>query len=365
MGWADTFGLFRRREHPVPDGGAPCDADLFGPAGLNVEMIKAVILEASECGAVTAPHSFQSIKSGMAKSVVRRTPEEQARVLGGISSLNHLAFLELLHRRPFPDMPATRLAAEIAEEGVMQDHFPVVARPRGQGLPPRKVQEIRCGGCGATEERSARVNPLPAHTMTAWCTKRGWKVVAVGRHVCPACRAKGPATGSQLPVTPLQDVVMSPKPALKPGPKTTTPVMPERPAAKGETAPGGVPTPAASSALVVCYLLIEEHYDRGRKAYGAGWDDERIAKETGLALSVVQERRERDFGPLVKDTTLDDLRQALKQVLTEVDAAGDSLQAAAANMTEATSRLRRGEAAFQSAIGLVDRLAAKAAEKAA
>lgn len=77
-------------------------------------------------------------------------------------------------------------------------------------------------------------------------------------------------------------------------------------------------SPAASEAIVNLYLILSDRYDKARKAYVAGWDDARVARETGLALPVVQERREHDFGPLVVGPTLGDIRGELHKLHGEI-----------------------------------------------
>lgn len=69
-----------------------------------------------------------------------------------------------------------------------------------------------------------------------------------------------------------------------------------------------IPSPAAGKALVDLYVTLEDVYLRDRKAYKDGYDDARVARELGLSPDLVAKRREQDFGPLVRDTTLEDLR---------------------------------------------------------
>lgn len=230
----------------------------------------------------------------------------------------------------------------------MQDHFPVVARARAPGLPARKVQEIRCSQCPAVEERSASTNPYPPHTMAAWCAKRGWKVVAVGRHICPACRTKESAHSS-----PNKASIMAPK--LPPA-KTA-------PAPANENA--GHASPAASDAIVNLSLFLSDYYDKARKAYAEGWDDDRMARETGLSPVHVAEFREKYFGPLVKDTTLEDIAVAtlaLAQEIAGLEGEIDALQRTAASAITTCGRLKVSLNALRKAQG---RLSAPPVVKAA
>ncbi|MFG1465235.1 hypothetical protein V5F77_20335 [Xanthobacter sp. DSM 24535] len=93
-------------------------------------------------------------------------------------------------------------------------------------------------------------------------------------------------------------------------------------------APAPSASPNASGAIVELYMLLDDKYQRARKAYMAGYSDERIAKELGLSVTVVAERREKDFGPVVVDTTLEELakaRAALAEGLAEVRKAATNL----------------------------------------
>ncbi|MFG1376137.1 hypothetical protein [Xanthobacter autotrophicus] len=247
----------------------------------------------------------------------------------------------------------------------MRDDFPVVNRSRGEGLPPRQVHEIACSRCPATSTLSLVGSAgLPAHTVALKFGQRGWRVVGVGKHLCRACDAASRKPSAARAAIPAEDPAMPPKAA----PKTTTPVMPARPAANDDVAAApspSPPSPAASSALVVCYLLIEEHYDRARKAYRAGWDDDRIARETGLALPVVQERRERDFGPLVVDTTREDLEATLGVLAGEIAELTTLIRAAEQAISSSQARLRSISFAAAEVRALAHRLAATPIEKAA
>ncbi|MBP2147952.1 hypothetical protein [Xanthobacter flavus] len=127
----------------------------------------------------------------------------------------------------------------------------------------------------------------------------------------------------------------------------------------------GHASPAASDAIVNLYLLLSDHYDKARKAYAEGWDDERVAKEAGLSPVLVAERREKDFGPLVKDTTLEDIAAAtlaLAQEVAGLEGEIDALQRATASAITTCGRLKVSLNALRKAQG---RLSAPAVVKAA
>lgn len=228
----------------------------------------------------------------------------------------------------------------------MRDDFPVVSRPAGEGMFARAVHEIACSRCPAKAVVSAHAGRLPPHTVALKFGQRGWRVAGVGKHLCPACAAA--ARPARKPLS--EDSAMPPK-AAKPA------------IANENTAPHA--SPEASRSIALLYMLLDEKYDREKKAYATGYDDARVAKETDLALALVVERRERDFGPLVKDTTREDMATATLALATEIaDLEGqvESLQRLAA---AATNRIARVKVSLNDLRKLQDRLLTTPVEKAA
>lgn len=209
----------------------------------------------------------------------------------------------------------------------MRDDFPVVNRPRGKMVAPRPVQEIACSRCPNTDALSAAPSRQPAHTVALKFGQRGWRVVGIGKHVCPACVA---AESARKKAPPVQDESTAMAPKVTPSP---TPA--------NENA--GHASAAASDAIVNLSLFLSDYYDKARKAYAEGWDDDRMARETGLSPVHVAEFREKYFGPLVKDTTLEDIAAAtlaLAQEIAGLEGEVDALQRAAASAITTCGRLK-------------------------
>ncbi len=231
----------------------------------------------------------------------------------------------------------------------MRDDFPVVNRQRGKMLPPRPMQEIACSRCPNTDSISAAAGRRPPHTVARDFGRRGWRVVDAGKHVCPACIA---AEIERRRAPQPESTAMAPKPK-----ESASPVP------ANENA--GHASPAASDAIVNLYLLLSDHYDKARKAYAEGWDDDRVAKEAGLSPVVVAERREKDFGPLVKDTTREDIAAAtlvLAQEIAGLEGEIDGIEAAVAAAATTCGRLR---VSLNALCKLQDRLSARPVVKAA
>jgi ribosome-binding protein aMBF1 (putative translation factor) len=230
----------------------------------------------------------------------------------------------------------------------MQDEFPVVSRAAGKRLPPRPVQEIACSRCPATDAISAHDGRLPPHTAALKFAQRGWSVRGVGKHLCPAC-----TLADSRKARPPKEPPMKEETKAKPAPKV---------AAANENQ---APSAPASSAIVDLYMRLDDAYDRAARRYREGWSDERLAKETGLALAVVRERRERDFGPLVVDTTREDLAQTLGVLEAELGRAKAAVKEATRDVVEAVERLDDAGKALADARRLAARLLAPAGDKAA
>lgn len=231
----------------------------------------------------------------------------------------------------------------------MRDDFPVVNRSRGKLLPPRPVQEIACSRCPNTDSIGAAAGRRPPHTVARDFGRRGWRVVDAGKHICPACVA---AEAARRKAPQSERTAMAPKPK-----------EPAAPVPANENA--GHASAAASDAIVNLYLLLSDHYDKARKAYAEGWDDDRVAKEAGLSPVVVAERREKDFGPLVKDTTREDIAAAtlaLAQEIAGLEGEIDALQRAAASAITTCGRLKVSLNALRK---VQDRLSAPPVVKAA
>ena len=53
--------------------------------------------------------------------------------------------------------------------------------------------------------------------------------------------------------------------------------------------------------IIQVITLLNEHFDKAKRLYNAGWSDERIAKEADTALTLVVSYREAGYGKLAED----------------------------------------------------------------
>lgn len=68
---------------------------------------------------------------------------------------------------------------------------------------------------------------------------------------------------------------------------------------------------AAKRAHRMVMMLLEDQYDEANKRYRPGWDDEKVAKETGAAKAHVAATREQYFGPAGEPEQVAQLRADL------------------------------------------------------
>ena len=84
------------------------------------------------------------------------------------------------------------------------------------------------------------------------------------------------------------------------------------------------PTPAAMKAQAQMFTLLSQHFDPDAGRFTGGWSDQRIAKESGLAVEMVAEFRRAGFGEIKEAPELSALRQdigALEELFREHQAA--------------------------------------------
>jgi hypothetical protein len=70
-------------------------------------------------------------------------------------------------------------------------------------------------------------------------------------------------------------------------------------------------TPVTGQALRKVFALLEGNFDPGEGQYLHGYDDGRVAKETGISEQAVKEYRVNAFGKLKAPTELHKLKQDL------------------------------------------------------
>lgn len=153
-----------------------------------------------------------------------------------------------------------------------RETFPTVNRQIGDDRRWRAVQMIRCSSCGSEDHvGSGQSSRLPEEVIATRFRAKGWRVEQrKDRHLCPSCVAKDQEQARARRA--------------------------EKEAALAEQKPDR--SPAAAVKLGELYMMLSDAYEPARKVYKPGWSDDRIAKETGLAIEFVRARREQDFGPL-------------------------------------------------------------------
>ena len=90
--------------------------------------------------------------------------------------------------------------------------------------------------------------------------------------------------------------------------------------------------------------LLFEHYDTAAQDYRAGWDDARIAKESGLSETFVAQRRSADYGPISppKSVVVNEaagMAEKIKQVAKDVADVARGLEGRAKVLLDEAERL--------------------------
>lgn len=142
--------------------------------------------------------------------------------------------------------------------------FPVI-RDQAQ-----MIQRIECFACGATGKNSLSGHSKAGNDQLASHFRRhGWDVdLRHMRHRCPECVVKEMERQRK-----------------------------EKEAKKMEKL-SVVTSPNSALAKKIMSDLLFEHYDLTAQDYKSGWDDARIAKESGLSEQFVSTRRASDYGPV-------------------------------------------------------------------
>lgn len=126
---------------------------------------------------------------------------------------------------------------------------------------------LQCSRCPAKGSRPCKTDQTPQKLDAAF-RHAGWRL---DPHVCPDCQQK----------------------EAKPKERNVS-------AAK--------PSPAAMKAQVQMFTLLSAWFDADKGAYATGWSDQRVAKETGLAVELVVEYRRTGFGELKEPSEIAALR---------------------------------------------------------
>lgn len=75
-------------------------------------------------------------------------------------------------------------------------------------------------------------------------------------------------------------------------------------------------TPTTGQALRKVFQILEDNFDAGEGQYLHGYDDARVAKETGISETAVKEYRTSAFGKLKPPTELHKVKQELADLET-------------------------------------------------
>jgi hypothetical protein len=129
----------------------------------------------------------------------------------------------------------------------------------------RATAHVECSRCPTKAGRQCRSDQTP-HQLDAAFRHAGWRL---DPHVCPDCQQKE---------------------------------------TKERNVSAAKPSTAAMKAQVQMFTLLSAWFDADKGAYATGWNDQRVAKETGLALDLVVEYRRTGFGELKEPSEVAALR---------------------------------------------------------
>lgn len=181
-----------------------------------------------------------------------------------------------------------------------EELFPFVKEESG-----RTVQQIKCSACATTDGnvlvsgRAMAGNPQ----LVTFFRRRGWRIDERKRlYLCAPCARTADIARRKSFIDPDKSVdpdIQLVKEAVMAAPlaRATAILMAPVPA---QIAPQGVkPNPSPDSVLAkkMASDLMFENYDTSIPGYKPGWNDARIAKESGLSVEWVASRRQVDLGP--------------------------------------------------------------------
>lgn len=191
----------------------------------------------------------------------------------------------------------------------MKDIFPLVNRKLADDGMPVPGHVIACSACGSEDFFSYRGGRMPTVVVSKKFRNRGWCVGDGDDHVCPTCAG----TFRAVKPRPNHSAAAALKTAPQPDAPINIPSFEEAMAKSATVAPPAqmVRSPAAATGLGLLYMALADNFDPTKGRYRGDWSDEKVAKETGLALDFVRQRRESDFGPIIAGPDLDRLRVEL------------------------------------------------------
>lgn len=163
--------------------------------------------------------------------------------------------------------------------------------------PSRQVVAIRCTKCGAEEQGSDK--PIaPIDVIGKHFARRGWRVHGDGKSAtCPTCQHEGgprPSGDDADEAVALAACEAQRKRQEAQKNMANTPTTPTTTMTNGETI----------KAQAKMHRLLDDHFDGERGTYDADWDDARVARESGLAVTEVGRTRDVAYGRLVDAAAL-------------------------------------------------------------
>lgn len=161
----------------------------------------------------------------------------------------------------------------------------------------RTFARMLCRNCGAKGEIGVS-DKLSARSVLKLFRRAGWSAARPNSTncTCPACIAGRKEPAKMIAIVP------------PPPPRDGSAVKPP-------PAPPAAPAPAAPSPKLsrAVFAMLEDHFDEQRGAYRDGWNDDRVAAETGASPAFVSALRNEAFGPL-KDPEIDAIRRDLDEL---------------------------------------------------
>ena len=100
-----------------------------------------------------------------------------------------------------------------------------------------------------------------------------------------------------------------------------------------------LPSEAARAQRRKVFYEIEDHYDGNR--YATGFSDAYIATKLGVAVNMVVEIREQNFGPAGPDPRIEELRQKVRDIEARVGQIEDKALAVVDHAEKMAIELRR------------------------
>ena len=157
--------------------------------------------------------------------------------------------------------------------------------PTGAG----RFATLQCSRCPEVGEVRFTGTLPPPSMLDKKFTQKGWKL---DPHICPACVEKEKA---EKQVKKEQAQVQ----------KTNTPTaLADNPVLKAVS----VDTHKATAKM---HRLLAEHFDADDGVYSEGWNDDRVAKESGMSASHVTEVRNLAYGELKEPDELIELKKGI------------------------------------------------------